>query len=459
MLDERKLIEQGLPQDTVAEKTILGALLWDNKLFYTEGADTLDESDFALSSHRTIFRAMRNFLLDGRTIDSLILRADLISNGCLDSVGGYEYLLSFEEYYRWKHIREYVAIVREHSLRRGALLVAQRIFDEAMNGRLRTRDILEGSISTLQDAARESHSEDLQRVGDFLATQGTPEQMFDRLATYDGLKFHFDGLDELIGGLQPGDLCVVAARPSMGKTAWACNIAHNIAVKGGKTTAFFSLEQSRNAMIRRMLAAAARVDYKDIRNNDLRAQDRELLLERRAILATAPLYIDDQTGLTGSRIKSKCARLKEEHGLDIAIIDQLSKMSMADCKERDFRLKIGEQTKGLKRMGQDLGIPVVVFNQLSRESGKRSDPRPQLSDLKESGNIEEDADVVIFLHRPEYYDKTDDSLKGKGENIVAKNREGATGIAHCTWNGRIMRWEDIVEPVAQQDNFYDRGNW
>jgi replicative DNA helicase len=221
-----------------------------------------------------------------------------------------------------------------------------------------------------------------------------------------------------------------------------------------KITAVFTLEQDKNTMIRRMLSIESRVQYDDVLTGSLTPHAGRMLMEQREILMNAPLYLEDQHGLTVSRIKSKCARLKRTVGLDIVFIDQLSKVSDADIYQKGMPKpeRVGKQTTALKEMAQELGVPVVVFNQLKRPDGKGGN-LPQLSDLKESGSLEEDADVVIFLHRPEYYDKGDENLRDKGQMILAKNREGKTDTFDCTFKGSIMRWEDGA--VDQRQAYFE----
>lgn len=422
----------------------------------SEALDHINEDQFSLDSHRRIFRAMRHISQAGDVVDLTTLRAELDRRKELSAVGDMPYLYGLTEGLpRRIAIGSYAKIIKNKAMQRDLLLLSQSTFDAAEDQSLDARTIAERAVEAFREIAENHEDYDLERVGDFLDAQGPPEAMFERMATVDGIKSGFAGLDELLSGFQPEDLIIVAARPSMGKSAWACNVASWAAIRGGSTTALFVLEQKRQAAIRRMLSSSARIDYKNIRANDLRSQDRQLLIEKRAILQAAPLYIDDNRELTATRIKNKCLRLKSREGLDLVLVDQLSHVSQTDCKQRDFRLRIGEQTKMFKRLAQELKCPVIVFNQLGRDVGKRSDPKPRLEDLKESGNIEEDADVVILLHRPEYYDRTDESLRGKGEMIVAKQREGETKTIHCTYDGRIMRWEDVAQPsTAKQQPLY-----
>lgn len=460
VIDERKLTERGLPSAVEAEQALLGQLLYDNASYHTYGMASLDERVFALGSNRRIFEILRTFILEGKAVDLLLLREHLQSSGELEHVGGMMHLLALGDNVirqPTNAVPRYISVLREKYQLRTAMVTSQRIFDDAVDQKTSASDIIARSIMDLQELADNSADDAIQSAGQFLDTQGDPEQMFEKLATLRGINLGLYQFDEMSGGQQPGDLIIVAARPSMGKTAWACNVAWNVAVNDGKIVAFFTLEQNRNTMIRRMLASSARVEYKRIRDNKLTIQEKRLLLERRDMLAKAPLYLDDQQGLTASRIKSKCLRLKNTVGLDAVYIDQLSHVSTKDVEERGMQLreKVGLQTKIFKRMAKELNVPVTVFNQLKRSDGK-GEIIPKLQDLKESGNIEEDADVVMFLHRPEYYDKTDATLRGKAQMHLAKNREGATGVVDCEYFGNIMKWEDLV---STQHSFDDYSKW
>lgn len=451
--------EQSLPSSPHAEITILGAMLVEPDTII-EAIDILDPEDFSLDSHRRIYAAILHLSQAGHPVDIVTVGDRLRKKKELESIGGISYLASLSEGLPRKlSIESYVRIVKDKSRLREAMSVASMLTEAASDQSEESGALIQRAQYALQSIIEDGEETQLQSVGDFFDDQGDPESMFEVMATVNGIDLGFNQLHEVTGGPQPGELWIVAARPSMGKTAWMCNVSRYAAVQAGKIPAVFTLEQKKQAAIRRMLSASARIDYKDIRRNELRRQDRALLLEHRSILSRAPLYIDDQPGLTVTRIKARCVRLKRKVGLDIVFIDQLSHVSTADCKERDFRLKVGEQTKALKRMAQELNIPVIVFNQLSREAGKRKDFVPTLADLKESGNIEEDADVVCLLHRPEYYDKSDASLAGLGQIIVAKNREGETKTLNCVYQGRIMRWEDDTETPAHQDSFYERAPW
>ena len=433
-----------------------------------DATNLLREDDFSLDSHRLIYKAILAVMGTSMVPDLTTVADELKRRKSLDAVGSLPYLYELSEGLPRKlSVGSYAHIVREKSTLRQLMSTFDAGMMEAADESEDSAPIIDRTIATLQAIREETEEGGLIHVGETLTGRDEPSDLAEEMAARDGIKLGWTQWDEHTGGIQPGSLVVVAARPSMGKTAWMCCAAHHAAVVQHKVTAVFTLEQDRKAIHRRMLAQAARIDYQDILKGTLRPYDRTLLRERDEILRAAPLYIDDQPGLTVSRIRARCLRLqnsvgadRQPIGLDIVFVDQLSHVDDADVFQRGMlkHQAVGKQTKAFKRMGKELGVPVVLFNQLSRESTKRTDSRPTLGDLKESGNIEEDADVVAFLHRPEYYDKSNEDLRGKGEMILAKQREGPTAICDCLYQGRMMRWEDEQQPAAEQRGF-ESGRW
>ena len=455
--------ESTLPASNQTEITVLGAMIVD-KAARADALSGLRPADFLLDSHQRIFSAIHAAsaaLPAGSPGDHLLIETmdELSRRKQLDAVGGASYLAFLSEGIpRHPNILSYIRILRDHARLRQGMGVGQRLFNYAQDASEDPRTVLTRSYEEIKALLEEDDDLDIQSVGDYLSQpHSQPETIFEHMASTDGILYDFAQLDEATGGAHPGDLVVVAARPSMGKTAWVCNIASSMAVRRGYRVALFTLEQKRKYIIRRMLAASARVEYSLIQKNQLRASDRQILLERREMLKQAPLFIEDRPKLTASKIHTMCARLKAQQGLDVIIIDQLSKVNDNDVREKGMpkHERVGKQSTQFKQMGQELGVPVILLNQIGRESARRTDPTPTLTDLKESGSLEEDADVVLFLHRPEYYDRSNEDLKGKGQIIIAKQREGVTKTIHCSYRGDIMRWEDTKEPKAQQATIDD----
>jgi len=444
----------GLPSSVQTEVTILGACILD-AVAIREAIEVLSVEDFVLDSHKRIYRVLMDMLAKSEGIDHITVVDALSKRRELDAIGGPAYIAFLTEGIpRRPQISSYVRIVKEKSLLRQLLSIHNDGIVQASDHAEDAQEIIDRTIERLRSLKEEDATGELVSAGQFFDTLGAPEQMFDRIATPAGIDLGFSQLHEATGGPQAGELWIVAARPSMGKTAWMANAAQHCSLLGVHT-AVATLEMPNLAILRRMLSSSSRVDYKSIKEKTLDRHERELIIERRALLATATLYLDDKPKPTLARLRDKLGRQKRKVGLDIAFIDQLSKVSRKGLpKGMPKHEQVGELTDGLKLMAQDLEIPMIVFNQLKRPENKRDVQAPTLSDLKESGNIEEDADVVVLLHRPEYYDRAAQELKGKGQMIVAKNREGETKTCHVHYDGRIMRWEDPGAMQAQLDDGY-----
>ena len=430
------------PASIHTEIAVLGAMI-----LYPEAVedalDVLKAGDFALDSHRRIFGAMQTLAAEGE-FDLIMVRNALIATKELDACGGASYLAYLTEGIPLNfHVGNYVHIVKEKARQRDILALSHEFASVAstqdessteMVGRMRVR------LDEITDAGADTP---LETVAGFVArAQPDADDLFNKNAKSLGLLTPWKEINTLTCGFQPGDLIVLAGRPSMGKSAWAINLADYVTRWREKSVVVFSTEMSIPSMLNRFYCASARVDLQRLRAGLLTSSEKGDVLKARSDLMQAPLYLADQPSMTASRIRSKAARLKRTGTLDLIIVDQLSGVSRADCRERDRRLQVGEQTRAFKTMAQELGVPVILCNQLSRASTDRKDARPTLSDLKESGNLEEDADVVIFVHRPEYYDRNDQTLKGVGELIVAKQRNGPTDTASVEYNASLCLWKD-----------------
>lgn len=456
-----------MPAAIPAEKAILGALMTCEGAASTwEHVQRISETDFSLDSHRRVYRSTLTVRAAGLNVDLITVNNDLRNRKEIESVGGSGYLAFLsEDIPRNFNIESYVRIVKEKSLLR-------QLMSTFYDGQVRVSDqseepgeLLRGMIAHLSGLAEDADAGDIPHVSAVLPNielgSSAADALAEHLTVRDGIRFGFAELDEATGGAQKADLIIIAGRPSMGKTAMMTTVARHMAENEGASVAIFSMEQKKAAIVRRMLSAAARVDYQDIKSGVVRPHEQALLDERWHTLATSPLYIDDTPGLTVSRIRSKAQRLKRQlesqrRSLDVIFIDQLSKIkSEARHARLQKREQIGEITEALKALAQELDIPVILLVQIGREAIKRTDSRPGLGDLKDSGDIEEDADVVIFPHRTEYYDREDKTLEGKAELIIAKQREGPTKTCKVLYQGRIMRFEDEQPMAAKQDSFYE----
>jgi replicative DNA helicase len=435
--------ELNRPTSTHAEMTILGAMLVEPERVQ-DALDLLVAGDFSLDSHRQIFAAMERLAKLSQPIDIVTITEELMRKKELDSVGGLPYIASLSEGLPRKlSIESYVRIVRDKSRARALINLAERAAEEASDGQEEAQAVIERTIREIQELADSSEDIPLESVSAYIIReQPDPQAIFDVTAKSMGLLTPWGKINTLTCGFQPGELVIIAGRPSMGKSALALNLADYVTRESRKRLAFFSLEMSMQAMLNRLYCSNAGIDIQKLRTGELTEEDKAEILYARERLAEAPLFMSDVQGLTVSRIRSKSLRLHREEKVDGIIIDQLSGVSRADCKERDKHQKVGEQSRGLKMLGQEMGCPIIALNQLTRASTDRKDARPTLSDLKESGSLEEDADVVVFVHRPEYFDRNDEDLKGKAEIIIAKNRNGPVGTAFVNFNEPLCLWAD-----------------
>lgn len=450
------------PTSLHAEKTVLGACLVDD-IALEDAADALQPSDFFTDGHRRIFSAILAVRKAGSAPDIITVSEYLVDRKEIDAVGGRAYVVDLPTGLPRKlNIADKIRIVRDKSRARELINLAERAADEASDGQEEAQIVIERAIEEFRELAEQHPSMDLQSVGTYLASQGDDSEALEAMATTGGLMLGWTQWDECTGGLQPGELVVLAAMASSGKTAWACNVAYYASVIMGKITAYFPLEDGRGAVVRRMVSSASGVDHRAIRDANLNQYDQARVLEYRARLAAAPLYLDETQEMTMSRIRAKCARLKRQGlaaghptGLDLIIIDQLTHVENTDVFQKNVNPEeiIGRQAHAAKKIAKELQVPVILLAQSTQESAKRTDPTPRITDLAGSGKIKNHADIVAFLHRPELFSKDDEALKGIGHMILAKNRQGETRTCVCAYRAKILRWEDESAPTPRQTDF------
>ena len=450
--------ERGLPASADAERAILGAILLDNHS-YNEAAEKISADDFSLDSHRRIYSRMAELIESGRAVDIVTLAEELGRRKEVESIGGVAYLASLTEGLpRRVSIEEYVRIVKDKSLGRQLIGICNAAISRAV-------DQSDDALAVLGDA--ETGLLEVAERGITRGFIGIPEIVRDSFGTIDnlyaqqrevtGLATHYEHFDKMTSGLQPSDLIIIAARPSMGKTAWAINIAENAGVRDGKVVAIFSLEMSKESLLRRMLASQALVSMRKIQTGFIPRQDREKLTGALERLVEAKIFIDDTPGISLAEMRAKARRLQRAHnGLDLIVVDYLQLMSATAVGSGGRRYENRTQevsaiSRGLKALAKELRVPVVALSQLSRASEKREgDKKPMLSDLRESGSIEQDADVVAFIHRDSYYKKDengdeDPETKNKAEIIIAKQRNGPTGSVHLAYLAECTRFENLAQ--------------
>ena len=443
-------LERGLPVSMEAERSILGAILLDNSL-YDQAAEHLTPDDFSLDAHRRVYSRMRDLQESGRPVDMITLVEELDRRKEVEAIGGVAYLSSLIDGVPDRpSIEHYVRIVRNKALLRGLINLAQNAIAEAIEHSDEAEEVLGRAEQAIFQLSENRIGQGFMNIPSIIkASFGSLEELYARGQEITGLATHYTLLDKLTSGLQPSDLIIIAARPSMGKTALAMNIAENAAVLDGKVVGVFSLEMSREALLMRMLASHAQVDSKDLRQGFLTKEDMRKLTRATEQLSHSKLFIDDSPGISVSEMRAKARRLRQTEGLDLLIVDYLQLMSAVPIGGKRFENRTQEVSaisRGLKALAKELKVPVVALSQLSRAPESRGgDHRPQLSDLRESGSIEQDADVVAFIFREEVYKKDDPDLDGIAELIVAKQRNGPTDMIKMAFIKRYTRFENLAK--------------
>ncbi len=443
-------LDRGLPASIDAERSILGAILLD-PFAYNEAAEALHPDDFFLDSHRRVFARMMELTEESRALDLITLADALGRNKELEAVGGVAYLSSLTEGVpRRDSIVPHIRIVKDKALLRGIIHAANAAIARALDqgdSAAEVLDATEEEIFRLSDNRLGRGFVDIPTI--VRESFGSIDSLVAPGQHITGLATHFTDLDEKTRGLQPSELVILAGRPSMGKTAFAMNIAENAAVRDGKVVGIFSLEMSREALLRRLLCSAARVDSSRLNSGFLSRDDRQRVLEAAAQLAEAKLFIDDSPGISVQEMRAKARRLQvDQKRLDLLIVDYLQLMSataIGGGKRFENRTQeVSAISRGLKALAKELRIPVVALSQLSRAPETRGERghKPQLSDLRESGSIEQDADVVGFIFREELYRPDEPELEGMAELIIAKQRNGPTGTVKLVFLKSSTRFEN-----------------
>jgi replicative DNA helicase len=440
----------GLPSSIQTEVTVLGAMLLD-AVAITDATAKLRPEDFALDSHQRIYRVMVDLLALGHAVDLITVMDALTKRRELDAIGGAAYLAFLTEGIpRNPNVESYVRIVKDKSLLRQLLGIFNDGMVQASDQAEEATKVLNDVEVRLAEVADSAIQRGFSNIPEIVASSfGSIDALYEQGREVTGLATHYIEFDKMTSGLQNSELIIIAARPSMGKTAWAINIAQNCAVKDGKVVAVFSLEMSKESLLRRMLASEAMVGSRKLQTGFIPREDKGKLIAALDRLMNSKLYIDDTPGITLAEMRAKVRRLRQQEGsLDLIVIDYLQLMTgSSGSLQKKFENRTQEVSaisRGLKGLAKELGVPVVALSQLSRGSEQRTgDKKPLLSDLRESGSIEQDADVVAFIHREEYYNRDDEDLKGKAEIIIAKQRNGPTGSVHLAYLSDYTRFENL----------------
>ena len=407
----------------------------------------VDDTMFYREGHRRIFRAMVAISERGDVVDPLTLSDELQRRGELDASGGKDYIGFLVDAVPTSANVEYHAkIVREKALLRRLIEASTDIVAEAFDARQTAGDLLDHAESRIFEISQQRGREGFTRIKELLwPTMERIEALQRGGKAITGVPSGFSDLDELTSGFQPSDLIVVAARPSMGKTAFILNVAQHAAIEHNVPVALFSLEMSKESLVQRMLTGEARVDAQKLRKGMLRDDDFPRLARAAGMLAQAPIFIDDSPGITLLEMRSAARRLRADANIGLVVVDYLQ-LIQSTVNAENRTQEISQISRSLKALAKELAVPVVALSQLSRATEQRTDKRPQLSDLRESGAIEQDADLVMFIYRQEMYegptDKDGNSLEGRAEVIVGKQRNGPTGIVNLFFHKAYTRFEN-----------------
>jgi replicative DNA helicase len=442
-------LDRGLPASPDAERSILGGIILDNYLV-NEATQGLLPEHFYLDSHRRIFQRMMDLNETAKPIEIISLSEELARHKELESVGGVAYISSLTDGVpRRQSIEHYVRLVKDKALLRGLIHAANGMISKALDQEDEAGEILDGAEADIFSLSEARISQDLMKLSE-IVRQSFPEgldSLYEAGRRITGVETHYTDLDDKTAGFQPSDLIIIAARPSMGKTAFAINIAENVAVMDQRPVAIFSLEMSKEALLRRMICSQSRVDSHKFRTGFLGKEDLAKIRTGIDALLQAPMYIDDTPGISLTELRAKARRLKRQHGLDMIVVDYLQLMSATAPGGKRYENRTQEVSaisRGLKAIAKELRVPLVALSQLSRapETRGTKDNEPKLSDLRESGSIEQDADVVMFIHRPEYYDRDNPDIKGDANLIIGKQRNGPTDTVKLTYINQWTRFEN-----------------
>ncbi|HVX41665.1 MAG TPA: replicative DNA helicase [Gemmatimonadaceae bacterium] len=439
------------PYSEDAEQAVLSAMLIDQDAVL-RAVEHVDDTMFYAERHRRMFRAMVTIAERGGVVDPLTLSEELSRKGELDAAGGKEYIgFLVDAVPTAANIEYHAAIVREKAILRRLIEVSTSIVAEAFDGKLTANDLLDEAESKIFQVAQQQTRDGFTRIKELLwPTMERIEALQRGGKTVTGVASGFADLDEMTSGFQPADLIIVAARPSMGKTAFTLNIAQHAAIEHNVPVAFFSLEMSKESLVQRMLTSEARIDAQRLRKGMLRDDDFPRLARAAGILSSAPVWIDDTPGISILEMRSKARRLKADAGVGMVVVDYLQLMQ-GPANSESRQQEVSQISRGLKALAKELNVPVIALSQLSRAPEQRTgdNKRPQLSDLRESGAIEQDADLIMFLYRQEFYDgpvdKDGNSLEGKAEVIVGKQRNGPIGIVNLFFQKQYTRFESYSQ--------------
>ncbi|WP_434297995.1 replicative DNA helicase [Clostridium sporogenes] len=434
---------KSMPQSIDAEQNVLGAMIID-KTSIAEAVEVLKSEDFYKDSHKIIFSGIIELYQKDIAVDMLTLTENLKSRDKLEAVGGVTYITELcNSIVSTANIQSYIDIIRDKSTLRRLIKSSTEIIENCYNRQDNVEEIIDSAEKKIFHISNQNTTTDFEPLSNVLERGFIQiENLFKNKGETTGVASGFRELDAKTSGFQKSDMILIAARPSMGKTTFALNIAEYAALREGKSVAIFSLEMSKEQLSYKLLCSQANIDMLRLRTGNLEDKDWENIAKVSGPLAAAKIFIDDTAGMSVMEMRSKCRRLKIEHGIDMVLIDYLQLMSGGKGSTESRQQEVSEISRSIKALAKEMDCPVIALSQLSRAPEARSDHRPMLSDLRESGSIEQDADVVMFLYRDEYYDKETED-KNMAECIIAKQRNGPTGTVKMAWLGQYSKFGNL----------------
>lgn len=433
-----------MPRDVAAERAVLGSILVDSNAIL-KAIEKIDENDFYKPAHKTIYQAMLSLHNKGAEIDIVTLHNELKKGDKIDAVGGASYITELStELPSASSINSYIDIVKTKSTYRKIITTCTKTANDCYQENAPIKDIINETEGELYNTIATDTAHKIDHIAKIMPSAiSAMEKQYNSKGAPTGVPTGFATLDRMTGGLQKSELVIIAARPSMGKTSLALNIAHNAAHRYGKSVMLFSLEMPKHAIVSRLLCSSGKVNIQRMRDGTADENDWSRIADAMSALNRTNIYIDDTPAISLAEIRSKCRRMiMSGRKLDMIIIDYMTLINTKGLTKSDnFNVQVSELSKGLKGLARELDLPVVTLSQLSRASEKRTDHRPILSDLRESGSIEQDADTVMFLYRPSYYCAEEEETEA--ELIIAKQRNGETGSVKLYWAGAFTLFTEL----------------
>lgn len=448
-----EMIDRVPPHNNEAEQSVIGAVFLEPQALIT-AAEVLIPEDFYRIAHQKIFTTMLALSDKGQPIDLVTVTEELTAKKELEDVGGISYLTEIANAVPTAaNIMYYAKIVEEKSLLRRLIRVATQIVEDGFTREDEVEALLSEAEKNMMEVSNRKNAGDFKHIKDVLVqTYDNIELLHTQQGEVTGIPTGFTDLDKITAGFQRNDLIIVAARPSVGKTAFALNVAQNVATKTSENVAIFSLEMGADQLVMRILCAEGNIDAQVMRTGSLEAEDWRKLTMAMGSLSSAGIFIDDSSGIRVNEIRSKCRRLQQEHGLGMVIIDYLQLISGSGKPGENRQQEVSEISRSLKGLARELEIPVIALSQLSRGVEQRQDKRPMMSDLRESGSIEQDADIVSFLYREDYYDKETEN-ENMIEIIIAKQRNGPTGTVTLAFAKEYNKFVNVDWSQHQSPDF------